>query len=613
LFNRFARPFWRSLFLLLAVSLTTAFFTFLQPLVLSPAIDTALLTQREAASNISDLNLNNLGPTLLAWFKIDFKDNTIGLLVTIAVLYIIVVAMSAGMSFAGLQIMRWIRTGMANEMQSILYEHVLALPMSFFVRQRVGELSNRVVYDVVQAAGLIDPIMRGLTESSLQIAFYGLLMLRSDSQLTLIIGCSALLHLAITRVLRDRIRRWSGDQFDVYAELVGRAQETLMSIRIVKSFASEEFEQERFVSRLKDLQRVALKFGWYQNFESSMREVANAVVLGIVLIFAFDALSAGRLTSAGFVLFIFITRQLIAPFSQIGNSFLQIQNFIGASTRILQILHTETESRDGTSECPKFQSKICLENISFVYDSSQPILREVSFEIPKGSMIALVGPSGAGKSTLADLLLRFYDVTNGKIMLDGVDIRTYKLDSYRKLFGVVPQESLLFNASIEDNIAYGRPVNADRIQLAAEIANAVEFVEQLPDRYSTIVGDRGIRLSGGQKQRIAIARAIYDIPEILILDEATSSLDSESEQSVQEAIGRVVKHCTAIVIAHRLSTIVKADQVIVLNEGQIVDRGKHSALLGTSDLYRRLWNLQNGDRFAPALNGLLIMSENEPR
>jgi subfamily B ATP-binding cassette protein MsbA len=288
-------------------------------------------------------------------------------------------------------------------------------------------------------------------------------------------------------------------------------------------------------------------------------------------------------------MFVLIASQAIIPFSKIGEALVQLQMFLGASTSVVEILNVKATLLEGDLEAKPFQSRLCLEKVSFCYQPGLPVLQDINLEIPRGAMVAIVGPSGAGKSTLADLVLRLYDPTSGVVTYDDMDVRNYRQESYRRHFGVVPQECLLFNASITDNIAYGRTIDMDEVRRAAGIANAEEFTRQFPQGYETVVGDRGIRLSGGQRQRIALARAMYGRPEILVLDEATSSLDSESEEQVQAAIDRVTKEITAIVIAHRLSTVIRADKIVVLNDGKIEAVDTHGPLLEHCPLYRRLY------------------------
>jgi subfamily B ATP-binding cassette protein MsbA len=605
LFGRFARPHWRLLVLLTVVSTLAALAAAVQPLVLAPALDTALLSHAEPAHRLSALTLNNLGPTLLARLGLE-GGRPFRVLVAVVALYVLAVLVAASLSFASLQLMRWIRTAIANDIQATLYRHLLSLSMPFFLAQRVGELTNRLVYDVISTAQAFDPVVSGLLGALLQIAVYGLLMFRTDSGLAVAVLAVALLHVGITRLLERQIRRRTADSFNAYADISATAQEALAGIRIVKSFSAEAFEQARLQRLLGGLKRIVLRFGFYSNSEAPLREVANAIAIATALLLAFRALSTGRLTLSGFVMFIVVARQAIGPFSTLGTALLQMQSMIGSSQRVLEILEQRPTLKDGSLDAPALSDRIRISGVSFGYHPGTPVLEGIDLDIPRGTVTAIVGPSGAGKSTLADLVLRLHDPDRGRVTFDDRDIREFKQESYRRHFGVVSQEALLFNATVEENIAYGRVVARDDIVRAARIANAEEFIEGLPDGFQTQVGERGTRLSGGQRQRIAIARAVYGRPDLLILDEATSSLDSESEGLVQAGMDRAVEGTTAIVIAHRLSTVMKADRIVVLDHGRVVGSGRHTDLVGANALYRRLYNAQfpAGDDLAAVDGGL---------
>jgi ABC-type multidrug transport system fused ATPase/permease subunit len=592
LFGRFTKPYWRSLTLLIIVSMTAGFLMSLRPLILAPAMDAALLSSAQPAASISEINLNNLGATVLAWVGMTAGVNTFHLLLVIVLLFIGIVVISAWMNFLTLQLMRWVRTGVANDMQSAMYKHILSLSMPFFVKQRGGEMPNRFVLDVVQTAQSFDPIIRGLFESMIQIVIYGIILIKTDKYMAITVGGVILLQMAITRYLQYKVRSLTVQSFDTYSRIGSLVQETVQTIRVVKSFCAERFEHSRLMQELRGLKLNSLMFGFYQNSEIPLRDSANGMAVGAILLVAFNSLSANRLTPSGFVMFVLVASQAIIPFSKLGEALVQLQIFLGASTRVREIFSLTPALPDGNVDATPFTSSICLEKVSFSYDSGAAVLDDVNLEIRRGAMVAIVGPSGAGKSSLVDLILRLYDPTSGTVTYNGMDIRHYREESYRCHFGVVPQECLLFNSNITENIAYGRTVEMDEVKRAARIANAEEFIQQFPEAYETMVGDRGIRLSGGQRQRIAIARAVYGHPEILILDEATSSLDSESEKQVQAAIDQVTKGITAIVIAHRLSTVIMADTIVVLNEGKVEAIGTHSVLLETSPLYRRLYTAQ---------------------
>jgi subfamily B ATP-binding cassette protein MsbA len=400
------------------------------------------------------------------------------------------------------------------------------------------------------------------------------------------------LHYTVTRLVRGPIRRLATDQFSVFADLAARFQEAILSIRVVKSFGAEAFELARVGRTMREVLRVNVKFGLYKHVEEPARAVVNYVVEAAILVLAAWELLAGRLGAPTFFLFLYVGRAVMVQIGLLGSAYTQMQSTLAASTRISELFHQAPEVKDGTEEIARFEDRISLWEVSFKY-GGEPLLERVSLEIAKGEMLALVGPSGVGKSTLADLVLRLYDPVSGVITVDGKDLRTLRQDSYRRLFGVVPQEALLFNGTIRENIAYGRDGMAEGdIVRAARVANAHDFIMEFSEGYDTVVGDRGMRLSGGQRQRIAIARAIAGNPPILVLDEATSSLDSESERLVQQAIDRVIQGTTSLVIAHRLSTVLHADKIVVLGSSGIEAVGRHAELLATNETYGRLYRLQ---------------------
>jgi subfamily B ATP-binding cassette protein MsbA len=424
------------------------------------------------------------------------------------------------------------------------------------------------------------------------VAFYGWLLVRTSPRLAVAAVLAVALHYAVTRFLRGPIRRLATDQFTIFAALLARFQETIASIRVVKSFGAEPFEMRRLADTLREVRRVNVKFGVYKHVEEPGRAAVNhALEAGMILLAAWE-LIAGRMSAPAFFLFLYVGRALVTQAALLFGAYSQMQMTLAASARLRELFALAPEVPDGPERVTEFRDRLVVDDVSFGYGGAR-VLSGVSLEIRRGEMVALVGPSGAGKSTLADLLLRLYDPVAGRIAMDGRDIRAFEQASYRRLFGVVSQEALLFNATIRENIAYGRDtVTDDDVVQAAKAANAHEFITGFPDGYDTLVGDRGVRLSGGQRQRVAIARAIVARPAILILDEATSALDSESERLVQQAIERVTHGTTSIVIAHRLSTVLHADKIVVIDGGGVEAIGRHADLLGTSDTYNRLYRLQ---------------------
>ena len=592
LIRRFIAPYWKFSIILIFLSLVAALFTSIQSLVIAPIMEVAMHSQTAPALSLGGLTLNNIGATLLKVLGFE-KGNSVVVILMVVGIYIILAVLVAIFTFAAYLLSAWVTASAYRDMQITLHQHLLELSMGYFAREKTGGIVSRIVNDGGEVITSLDLAVRQMIQSVVQILFYSILLFRTASKLALITLVVSLLHLGITRLLRDRIRNRTADRFDALSDVSNIIQESLLSIRVIKSFAAEWFEHQQFSKMTAYLKKITMKYSIWKHTEEPLRKIADAVAISVVLLLSFRTMQTGVLTGSGLVMFVFLSQQTINPVSVFAQSLIRLQTGLGSSRKVLEILETKSELVEGRQDAFNLKKAITLNNISFSYSSGRQVLTDISLEISRGKVIAIVGPSGAGKSTLVDLVLRLYDPVSGTIMLDGIDIREFKQSSYRKMFGVVSQECLLFNASIRDNIVYGRVAKGEDDMLrAARVANAEEFILRMPDKFDTLVGDRGIRLSGGQRQRIAIARAIYASPDILILDEATSSLDTESERMVQIAIDKALENRTSIVIAHRLSTIKHADKIIVLKDGIIEAIGSHEELMQFSLTYKRLYDLQ---------------------
>ncbi len=597
LLQRYLSPYWPAVALLLLTSYLATGLAAVFPVLMAPILDLALgspVGGPTGAGPITPggLTLGNLGAAFFQWVGVRTVDDRFRAIVLLCVAYVATGFLKGWLDFGNYLLALWIRVQAGAAMQLDLFRHLLGLSMRFFTKHRTGELVSRLETDTRAATSGLETIIGTVLTAPVLIAFYGYLMVRTSPKLVVAALGAAILHVGMVRVVRGPIRRLATDQFSVFAELATRLQEAILSIRVVKSFGAEAFELGRVARTVREVLRVNVKFGVYKHVEEPARAVVNYLVEAVILLLAAYELLAGRLAAPTFFLFLYVGRAVMIQVGLLAGAYTQLQSTLAASTRIGELFALAPEVRDGPEAITSFEDRIVLSDVSFSYEG-EPLFDGVNLEIRKGEIAALVGPSGVGKSTLADLILRLYDPVRGAVTIDGRDLRTLRQDSYRRLFGVVSQEALLFNATIRENIAYGRDgVSETEIVRAARIANAHDFIMEFPEGYDTVVGDRGTRLSGGQRQRVAIARAIVGNPPILVLDEATSSLDSESERLVQQAIDRVIQGATSIVIAHRLSTVLHADKIVVMGRGGIEAMGRHADLLATNETYGRLYRLQ---------------------
>ena len=479
-----------------------------------------------------------------------------------------------------------------------LYTNLVKLPMSFFSQKRVGELNSRISNDISQIQDtLTTTIAEFLRQFILIIGSF--VMLASINIKLTIMMISVVPLVGVAAVFFGRfIRKYSKKVQDQVAESQVVVEETMQGISIVKAFANEWYEIERYTTKIREVVKVAIKGGQLRGYFASFIIVCLFGTIVAVVWYGVQLSIAGEITVGELFTFILYSSYVGASSGGIAELYAQMQKAIGATERVFELLEEIPEKINSTENqnFPKIKGDVSFENVAFTYPSRKEIqvLKEVSFTALSGQKIAIVGPSGAGKSTIASLLLRFYDTTGGSITIDNKNMLDYDLEALRGNMSIVPQDVILFGGTIKENIAYGKPNATDEeIMLAAKQANALQFIQGFPEQFETVVGERGIKLSGGQRQRIAIARALLKNPSILILDEATSSLDSESEKLVQEALEILMEGRTSIIIAHRLSTIRSADQILVLDQGQITEKGTHQELIAIENgIYKNLSNLQ---------------------
>ncbi|HEX2716432.1 MAG TPA: ABC transporter ATP-binding protein [Gemmatimonadaceae bacterium] len=499
----------------------------------------------------------------------------------------------------GAQLQEYVTRDIRNQ----VYSHLTRLPLGWFSRTKVGQIISRILSDTEQTKALITQLVTASVQNAALVVGYVAFLFGISTRLTLYALVVAPLLLGalqpILRKLRKGYRRLRND----YGEMTSVLQETVSGVRLVKSYRAEGYEERRFLDASTRYSRALAKVTRLAFMAQPITEIIGTAIAVVLLwIGAREVLVDRSLAGSSLITFLAVVMRLLQPLKQLSQVPTTAQGALAAAERLFDVLDASTErSLDrGDRTVDGFHDTVVFDRVGFAYES-EPVLREVSFTARRGEIVALVGASGAGKSTLVDLIPRFYEPTSGRILLDGVETREITLDSLRALTGIVSQDTVLFNDTVRANIAYGGTgrYTDEQIVAAARAANAHGFITELPEGYDTILGERGTRLSGGQRQRIAIARALLTDPPILILDEATSALDTESERLVQEAIDRLLEGRTVFVIAHRLSTIQHATQILVMERGRIVERGRHDELLARGGVYRRLYDLQFRDRQDP--------------
>ena len=480
-----------------------------------------------------------------------------------------------------------------------LYTNLVKLPMTFFSQKRVGELNSRISNDITQIQDtLTTTIAEFLRQFILIIGSF--IMLASINVKLTIMMVSVVPLVGVAAVFFGRfIRKYSKKVQDQVAESQVVVEETMQGISIVKAFANEWYEIARYHEKIKEVVKIAIKGGQLRGYFASFIIICLFGTIVAVVWYGVQLSIGGEITVGELFTFILYSSYVGASSGGIAELYAQMQKAIGATERVFELLEETPEDINAVKNIgslEKIKGNVSFKNVAFSYPSRKEInvLKDVNFTANFGQKIAIVGPSGVGKSTIASLLLRFYDIEGGEILIDGKSIYDFDLEQLRGNMSIVPQDVILFGGTIRENIAYGKPdATEEEILLASKQANAYNFIESFPEKFETVVGERGIKLSGGQRQRIAIARALLKNPSILILDEATSSLDSESEKLVQEALEILMQGRTSIIIAHRLSTIRSADQILVLDNGVISEQGTHQELIGLENgIYKNLSNLQ---------------------
>ena len=490
-----------------------------------------------------------------------------------------------------------VRVGAVHDLRRDVYNKILILPLSFYHSRQKGDTLARITTDVQEVEVSILNYLEMLIKDPLTILFFFLFMVTLSPKLTLFV----ILVLPIAGLLIGKVgkmlKKESKEGQTKLAGIISTVEETISGLRIIKAFNAIRYSSDKFEEQNSDYTKVLRGIHRKRDMSSPMSEFLSSAVVILVLWFGGKLILGGgnHIDAGSFISYIVVFSQIITPAKSFSQGYYNVQKGIASAERIFEILDAEEfiTEKENAIEIKDFKDSIEYKDVHFSYGKDE-VLKGIDLKIPKGKFVALVGESGGGKSTMADLLPRFYEVGSGCVSIDGHDIRDYKIGDLRNLMGVVSQETILFNDTVFNNIAFGmKDVSKEQVIEAAKIANAHDFIMELEHGYDTRIGDRGMNLSGGQRQRLSIARAVLKNPPILILDEATSSLDTESERLVQDALAKVMSQRTSIVIAHRLSTIQYADEIVVLQKGQIIERGKHDDLIALGGIYKKLTDLQS--------------------
>ena len=552
---------------------------------------------------ISDLHVNQkdvgkwfaeLYQSFIDWFGAIAKGDPYTALAYLSIGLVVVTLFKNAARFTAMNYMVLIRNKSVRQMRLDIYEKCLNLPIAYFNNERKGDLISKMSNDIKEIEFALMVSLEALYFQPLNIIIFMLALVVLSAKLTLYILLFLPITAAIIALIGRSLRKKSGKNQQLLGRVMSSFEETLGGIRVIKAFNASKFFFNRYSDQDLDYTKNNISVQRRYDLSSPVSETIGITVSALLLWLGGKMVFSGELDPEFFLGYFTIFSQLIPPFKGFSNALYAAQKGMASLERIQELVTAPVVVEDPKNpKTPKFENTLELANVGFSYVEGSEVLSNVSLKINKGETIAFVGPSGAGKTTITDLIARFYDVSSGAILLDGVDIREFNQEDLRQLVGIVNQESILFNDTIRNNVALGRPdLTMEQVQSAAKAAYAHDFIMEMEKGYESEIGERGGKLSGGQKQRLSIARALLKDPEILILDEATSALDSQSEKAVQMALEELMRNRTSLVVAHRLSTVMHADKIVVLEKGKIIEIGKHQELIAKGGLYSKLIQLQ---------------------